>query len=109
MPNAQQQARKVLSEAELNYNTIQYCPCDQFLYYEPDKDILLHCTQCGLYQYRTDTQAKNIPRKKLHYFFIIPCLLAQYRSPISSKLMRVHHENRNPDDIMRGLANAKAW
>lgn len=78
MPNARQEARKVLSKVGLEYIIIHCCPCDEFLYYGLGKDILLHCPHCSLYQCRTDTQAKNILREKMYYFPLIPCLLAQY-------------------------------
>lgn len=105
------EARKVIREVGFDYDIIDVCPCDDFIYYGPVNGTLTHCPRenCNFSRYRTDLKTKNVPRKKMHYFPISPRLLALYRSPKYSRHMQWAGNNRSNGEILRypqdGLAN----
>lgn len=111
IPVSRAEARKVIREVGFDYEIIDACPCDNFLYYGVANAALTQCPKedCKLSRYRTDLKTKNVPRKKMHYFPITPRLLGLFRSPKYSRLMQWAGNNRSDNEWLRYPQDGLAW
>ena len=111
MPASRGEARRVIREVGFDYETIDACPCDNFLYYGRVNGALTRCPleDCKLPRYRSDLQSKTVPQKKMHYFPITPRLVALFKSPKYSKLMQWAGNNRSNDGWLRYPQDGLAW
>lgn len=103
MISVKEEAKKVLKYMDLKYIVIYACFYKQFLYYSEVKGNKTKCPKCSFSQYCDDVKMKNVPKKKIHYFSLSPCLLI-YRSLILAKLMMWWYNNHSLDCIMKILA-----
>jgi hypothetical protein len=108
MPRSRYEARKVLSTCGLDYITIDCCPCDGTIYYG-EKASLLSCPFCNESRYRDDMKKVDVPRKKFHYFPLVPRLLALFRSPTFAKLMQWYALHRSEDGTLKVPADGRAF
>ncbi len=63
IPRTRAEARRVVSEIGLDYNTIDACPCDYFLYYGEADSTLTSCPKCNRSRYKEGLVSQKVPRK----------------------------------------------
>ena len=94
-PKSYAEAKSVLSEVCLGYDTIHVCKFDCApLWGEHAKDV--HCRVCGLSRWKDGEGKKKIPHKVLRYFPIIPRLQRFFVTKETSTHTRWHKEKRVP-------------
>ena len=92
-PKSYADAKSVLSEVGLGYQTIHVCKFDCALFWGDHKDDT-HCHVCGLSRWRDPTTIKKVAHKVLRYFPIIPRLQRIFVSKEMSTHTRWHKEKR---------------
>jgi hypothetical protein len=63
MPKTRAEARKVITEIGLDYESIHACPCDDFLYFGEGNDDRDFCPKCNRSRYREGLVGLKIPKK----------------------------------------------
>ena len=63
IPRTRAEARRVVSEIGLDYNTIDACPCDYFLYYGAIDSTMNACPKCNRSRYKEGLVSNKVPRK----------------------------------------------
>jgi hypothetical protein len=102
-------ARRVLSEVGLGYETIHVCKFDCALFWG-DHAKNTHSLVCGFSRWRDTEGKRKIPHKVLRYFPIIPRLKRLFVNKETSTNTRWHAEKRVAQkNIMRHPTNGEAW
>ena len=108
-PKSYADAKSVLSDVGLGYETIHACKFDCSLFWGDHKDDT-HCHVCGLSRYRDPTGKKKIPHKVLRYFPIIKRLQRLFVKKEMSTHTRWHKEKRVVEpNVLRHPADGEAW
>ncbi|KAL3684834.1 hypothetical protein R1sor_002856 [Riccia sorocarpa] len=107
VPKSRVEAKRVLKSIGMEYEVIHACPNDCILYRNEHQDKI-ECHVCNEGRYREDTQGKQIPKKVLRRFPLIPRLRHMFRCRPISDLMTWHRENRSQDDFMRLVVDSPA-
>ena len=108
-PKSYADAKSVLSDVGLGYETIHVCRFDCSLFWGDHKDDT-HCHVCGLSRYRDPTGKKKIPHKVLRYFPIIKRLQRLFVKKEMSTHTRWHKEKRVVEaNVLRHPADGEAW
>jgi hypothetical protein len=108
-PKSYADAKSVLSDVGLSYETIHACKFDCSLFWGDHKDDT-HCHVCGLSRYRDPTGKKKIPHKVLRYFPIIKRLQRLFVKKEMSTHTRWHKEKRVVEpNVLRHPADGEAW
>lgn len=63
MPETYEEGRQLIKQLGLDYDIIDACPCDEFLYYGKKESTLISCPKCNLSRYKANTVTKKVPRK----------------------------------------------
>ncbi|KAI3458716.1 hypothetical protein Pfo_015379 [Paulownia fortunei] len=110
IPTSHYEAKKILRELELGYESIHACKNDCILFWDEHegKDT---CSTCKKPQFKYDeANNKTIPQKVLRYFPLKPRLKRLFLSKHIARDMRGHKEkNVETDGVLRHPANAEAW
>ena len=96
-----------MKEIGVEYQSIDACLNDHIIYhgqYASGKK----CPQCEISRYRTDQLTKEVIRKVLRYFPIIPCFQRLFRCQSIEQFMDYHAKNRSEDGVLHMLANGSA-
>ncbi|KAK1645184.1 hypothetical protein QYE76_062989 [Lolium multiflorum] len=108
-PKSYADAKSVLSDVGLGYETIHACKFDCSLFWGDHKDDT-NCHVCGLSRYRDPTGKKKIPHKVLRYFPIIKRLQRLFVKKEMSTHTRWHKEKRVVEpNVLRHPADGEAW
>ncbi|KAK1643793.1 hypothetical protein QYE76_061598 [Lolium multiflorum] len=108
-PKSYADAKSVLSDVGLGYETIHACKFDCSLFWGDHKDDT-HCHVCGVSRYRDPTGKKKIPHKVLRYFPIIKRLQRLFVKKEMSTHTRWHKEKRVVEpNVLRHPADGEAW
>ncbi|KAK1627079.1 hypothetical protein QYE76_001394 [Lolium multiflorum] len=108
-PKSYADAKSVLSDVGLSYETIHACKFDCSLFWGDHKDDT-HCHVCGVSRYRDPTGKKKIPHKVLRYFPIIKRLQRLFVKKEMSTHTRWHKEKRVVEpNVLRHPADGEAW
>ncbi|XP_062112702.1 uncharacterized protein LOC133823866 [Humulus lupulus] len=110
IPRSYYDAKKMLRDLGLGYETIHVCEYDCALFWKENKKAE-RCPICGHERYKFQgTKGKKIPHKKMQYFPITPRLQRLFMSHHTSSDMRWHKEERvDTEGVLRHPADAEAW
>jgi hypothetical protein len=106
-PKSYADAKSVLSEVGLGYETIYLCKFDCALYWGDHENNTLSCVWFS--RWRDTNGIKKVPHKVLRYFPIIPRLQRFFVSTELSKHTRWHKDKRIVEEgVLRHPTNGKA-
>ncbi|XP_062086057.1 uncharacterized protein LOC133792156 [Humulus lupulus] len=110
IPRSYYDAKKMLRDLSLGYETIHVCEYDCALFWKENKNVE-RCPICGHERYKFQgTKGKKIPHKKMQYFPITPRLQRLFMSRHTSSNMRWHKEERvDTKGVLRHPADAEVW
>ncbi|XP_062114583.1 uncharacterized protein LOC133825688 [Humulus lupulus] len=110
IPRSYYDAKKMLRDLGLGYETIHVCEYDCALFWKENKNSE-RCPICGHERYKFQgTKGKKIPHKKMQYFPITPRLQRIFMSRHTSSDMRWHKEERvDIEGVLRHPADAEVW
>ncbi|XP_062100451.1 uncharacterized protein LOC133806357 [Humulus lupulus] len=110
IPRSYYDAKKMLRDLGLGYETIHVCEYDCALFGKENKNAE-RCPICGHERYKFQgTKGKKIPHKKMQYFPITPRLQRLFMSCHTSSDMRWHKEERvDTEGVLRHPADAEVW
>ncbi|XP_062075870.1 uncharacterized protein LOC133779997 [Humulus lupulus] len=110
IPRSYYEAKKMLRDLVLGYETIHVCEFDCALYWKENKNAE-RCPICGHERYKFQgTKGKKIPNKRMQYFPITPRLQRLFMSRHTSSDMRWHMEERvDTAGVLRHPTNAEVW
>lgn len=103
-PESFEEAKNVLKEVGMGYDTYDACEFSCTLYYAEAAEFK-HCPICGEPRYDGSGKAK----KTVRHFPITPQLQKLYSSPDIAKKMKWHAERVVDPDILRHPADGEAW
>jgi hypothetical protein len=108
-PKSYAEAKSVLSQVGLGYDTIHVCKYDCALFWG-DHAKKTHCPECGFSRWKDPEAKRKIPHKVLRYFPIIPRLQRFFVSKEASMNTKWHKEKRVAQSgILRHPADGEAW
>uniref|UniRef100_A0A453TCN9 Transposase n=2 Tax=Aegilops tauschii subsp. strangulata TaxID=200361 RepID=A0A453TCN9_AEGTS len=108
IPKSYTEAKNVLSEVGLGYETIHVCKFDCALFWGEHANKS-HCPECETSRWKVEKGRKKIPHKVLRYFPIIPRLQRISVSKEQSADARWHKEKRVAEaNVMRHPAGGEA-
>ena len=109
IPKSYTEAKNVLSEVGLGYETIHVCKFDCALFWG-EHASKSRCPECETSRWKDEKGRKKIPHKVLRYFPIIPRLQRFFVSKEQSADARWHKEKRVAEaNVMRHPADGEAW
>jgi len=109
-PTSFYKAKKVIQKLGLNYTKIDVCLKNCMLYWEKMKNWRIANIVINPNGRKKGTNGKKkLPVKVLHYFPLKPRLQRLFMSPKTTKSMRWHILNNNPDGLLRHPRDGKAW
>ncbi|XP_062080309.1 uncharacterized protein LOC133785063 [Humulus lupulus] len=110
IPRSYYDAKKMLRDLGLGYETIHVCEYDCALFWKENKNAE-RCPICGHERYKFQgTKGKKIPHKKMQYFPITPRLQRLFMSRHTSSDMRWHKEERvDTEGVLRHPVDAEVW
>ena len=110
IPASYYDAKKMLRDLGLGYETIHVCKYDCALFWR-ENEGRDGCPTCGEPRYKhNDGKGKKIPQKVLRYFPLKPRLRRLFMSKYTAVDMRWHKEKRiNVDGVLRHPADAEGW
>ena len=108
MPYDRSQAKSILTDIGMDFNSYHACPNDYILFRHEYRDIT-ECPKCGKSQYRQDVQGDRVPAKVLRHFPIIPCIHTMFKCKRIASLMHWHKNSRSTDNVMCVPADSLAW
>ncbi|KAL3826143.1 hypothetical protein ACJIZ3_022172 [Penstemon smallii] len=110
LPKTFYEAKSLLRELGLGYETIHACKYDCVLYWKEFKDCQ-ECPRCATSRWeKNDGKGKKIPHKVLRYFPLKPRLQRLFMSRKTAEDMRWHKKKRMDDETtLKHPADAKAW
>ncbi|XP_026384960.1 uncharacterized protein LOC113280563 [Papaver somniferum] len=109
IPSSYYEAKKILRDLGLGYESIDACKNDCALYWKEHKDRD-DCPVCHEPRYKfNDGKGKKIPHKVLRYFPLKPRLQRLFASRHTADDMRWHKEHVAPEGVLRHPADAEAW
>ncbi|XP_060962041.1 uncharacterized protein LOC133032191 [Cannabis sativa] len=110
IPRSYYEAKKMLRDLGLRYETIHVCKDNCALFWKENENAE-RCPVCDHERYKFQgTKGKKIPYKKMQYFPITPRLQRLFMSRHTSTDMRWHKEERvDTDGELRHPADAEVW
>lgn len=108
MPYDRAQAKSILRDIGMDYNSYHACPNDCILFRHEYRDMV-ECPKCGKSRYRQDVQGERVPAKVLRHFPIIPRIQTMFKCKRIASLMSWHQNTRSSDNVMRVPADSLAW
>ncbi|XP_062080241.1 uncharacterized protein LOC133784996 [Humulus lupulus] len=110
IPRSYYDAKKMLRDLGLGYETIHVCEYDCTLFWKENKNAE-RCPICGHERYKFQgTKGKKIPHKNMQYFPITPRLQRLFMSHHTSFDMRWHKEEHvDTEGVLRHPADAEVW
>ncbi|XP_062116190.1 uncharacterized protein LOC133830269 [Humulus lupulus] len=110
IPQSYYDAKKMLRDLGLGYETIHVCEYDCALFWKEIKNAE-RCPICGHERYKFQgTKGNKIPHKKMQYFPITPRLQRLFMSHHTSSDMRWHKEECvDTEGVLRHPADAEVW
>ena len=110
LPKSHYEARSIMRELGLGYETIHACKNDCVLFWkelEKEKE----CPECHESRYKYDDgKGKKVPHKVLRYFPLKPRLQRLFMSQMIAEDMQWHKEKRiDQKNVLRHPANSEAW
>ncbi|KAM6563591.1 hypothetical protein CsatB_023589 [Cannabis sativa] len=110
IPRSYYEAKKMLRDLGLRYETIHVCKDNCALFWKENENAE-RCPVCDHERYKFQgTKGKKIPYKKMQYFPITPRLQRLFMSRHTSTDMRWHKEERvDIDGELRHPADAEVW
>ena len=110
IPKTYYDAKKMLRELGLGYNSIHACKYDCVLFWK-ENETLDKCPVCDEPRYKLcHGKGKKVPQKVLRHFPLKPRLQRLFMSRHTSIDMRWHKEKRiNEDGVLRHPADSEAW
>ncbi|XP_026448702.1 uncharacterized protein LOC113348969 [Papaver somniferum] len=109
IPSSYYEAKNILRDLGLGYESIDACKNDCALYWKEHKDRD-DCPVCHEPRYKfNDGKGKKIPHKVLRYFPLKPRLQRLFASRHTADDMRWHKEHVAPEGVLRHPADAEAW
>ena len=109
VPKSIYEAKKLLRELGLGYETIHACQHDCALFWKENAS-LDNCPICGESRYKPNFgNGKKIPQKVLRYFPLTPRLQRLFMSRKTATGMRWHSDKRVDDGILRHPADSEEW
>ncbi|XP_062102062.1 uncharacterized protein LOC133810687 [Humulus lupulus] len=110
IPRSYYDAKKMLHDLGLGYETIHVCEYDCALFWKESKNAE-RCPICGHERFKFQgTKGKKIPHKKMQYFPITPRLQRLFMSRHTSSDMRWHKEEHvDKKGVLRHPADAEVW
>lgn len=58
-----EEGQQLIKQLGLDYDIIDACPCDEFLYCGKNENTLISCPKCKLSRYKSNIVSKKVPRK----------------------------------------------
>ncbi|KAK9209186.1 hypothetical protein WN944_001550 [Citrus x changshan-huyou] len=110
IPASHYNAKKMLRDLGLGYETIHVCKYDCALFWK-EHEGRDHCPECGESRYKNnDGKGKKVMQKVLCYFPLKPRLKRLFMSKHTVVDMRWHKEKRiDIDGVLRHPADAEGW
>ncbi|XP_052299722.1 uncharacterized protein LOC127903100 [Citrus sinensis] len=110
IPASHYDAKKMLRDLGLGYETIHVCKYNCALFWK-EHEGRDHCPECGKSRYKNnDGNGKKVPQKVLRYFPLKPRLKRLFISKHTAIDMRWHKEKRiDIDGVLRHPADAEGW
>ena len=110
IPSTNNDAKKMLRELGLGYESIHACKNDCALFWKTNEK-LDKCPECGEPRYKPCFgKRKKIPQNVLRYLPIKPRLQRLYMSRHTAKDMNWHKERRvNEEGVLGHLADSDEW
>ncbi|KAI3453341.1 hypothetical protein Pfo_010004 [Paulownia fortunei] len=110
IPRSHYEAKKMLRELGLGYESIHACKHDCILFWN-DHEGKDTCLVCKEPHYKVnEANKKKIPQKVFRYFPLKPRLKRLFLSKHTAKDMRWHKEKRvETDGILRYLTDVESW
>ena len=105
MPYDRRQAKSILTDIGMDFNSYHACPNDCILFRHEYRDTT-ECPKCGKSRYRQDVQGDRVPAK---VFPIIPRIRTMFKCKRIASLMHWHKNSRSTDNVMRVPADSPAW
>jgi hypothetical protein len=110
LPTSTYDAKKMLSELGLGYETIHACKHDCVLFWK-EHEFALRCPECDEPRYKPNFgKGRKVPQKVLRYFPLKKRLQRLFISRHTAKEMRWHAEGRvEVEGVLRHPADGEAW
>ncbi|KAI3450391.1 hypothetical protein Pfo_007056 [Paulownia fortunei] len=110
IPSSHYEAKKMLRELGLGYESIHACKNDCILFWN-DHEGKDTCPMCKELRYKVnEANKKKLPQKVLRYFPLKPRLKRLFLSKHMVKDMRLHKEKRvEIDGVLRYPTDAESW
>ncbi|XP_020242947.1 uncharacterized protein LOC109821169 [Asparagus officinalis] len=111
IPTSNYEAKNMLLELGLGYESIHACMYDCALFYGKENKKLDECPVCKESRYKScDGKRKKVPQKVLRYFPLKPRLWWLYMSRHTATKMKWHKRRRqNEEGFLRHPANSAEW
>ncbi|CAM8992321.1 unnamed protein product [Rhodiola kirilowii] len=110
LPKSYYEVRKMVKELNLGYQKIHACENDCMLFYGDNRDNL-QCDICGTNRYQDKTKAdqKDIPRKILRYFPLIPRLQRLFMSSHTAEHMKWYKLRNKQQGELTHPSDGEEW
>ncbi|RYA73316.1 hypothetical protein DD595_25115 [Enterobacter cloacae complex sp. 4DZ3-17B2] len=108
MPDSRDEARKILRNLGMDYNSIHACPNDCILFRGEYTDMV-KCPKCDSERYRVDLHGTKIPQKVLRHFPLLPRIKHFFECKSMAALASWHEENKSSDGVLRIPADCAVW
>ncbi|XP_020271010.1 uncharacterized protein LOC109846198 [Asparagus officinalis] len=111
IPTSNYEAKNMLLELGLGYESIHACKYDYALFYGKENKKLDECPVCKEPRYKScDGKRKKVPQKVLCYFPLKPRLRRLYMSRHTATEMKWHKKRRqNEEGFLRHPADSAEW
>ncbi|XP_020242858.1 uncharacterized protein LOC109821073 [Asparagus officinalis] len=111
IPTSNYEAKNMLLELGLGYESIHACKYDCALFYGKENKKLDECPVCKEPRYKScDGKCKKVPQKVLRYFPLKPRLWMLYMSRHIATEMKWHKKRRqNEEGFLRHPADSAEW
>lgn len=110
IPESHYEAKKMLRELGLGYESIHACKNDCALFWK-ENEKLDKCPECNELRYKSnDGKRKKVPQKVLRYFPLKPRLKRLFMSRHTATDMKWHKRKRqNEEGFLRHPADSEEW